>query len=151
MRTIIFVCTGNTCRSPMAEAIATQWLRGRGEDEQGRDVFVASAGVFAEEGVPTSAETIAALERIGIEYTGEAKLLTAEMVRNADLVLCMTDAHVAAIEQLVGAADAAGKVRRLDDEEDLEDPIGRGQAAYDRIAQQLQALIPRRLREVLVS
>ena len=79
MHTILFVCTGNTCRSPMAEAIARSVL----DDSE---IFVASAGVAAMDGAPTSEETLRALEAIGIEYEGRSTPLSADMIRKADLV-----------------------------------------------------------------
>jgi protein-tyrosine phosphatase len=150
MRTILYVCTGNTCRSPMAEAIARQWLRQSGVGEA-NDTFVASAGVFAAEGLPTSPEAVNTLRAMEIDHAGRAKLLTAEMVRKADLVFCMTGGHRRAVLELVGGSDEdREKVLMLDPEADLEDPIGRGQAAYDALAQRMSELIPRRLKETLV-
>ena len=72
--TILFVCTGNTCRSPMAEAIARSLL-----DDS--DVFVASAGVAAMDGAPTSPETVRALASMDIEFQGHSTPLSPEMIR----------------------------------------------------------------------
>jgi protein-tyrosine-phosphatase len=70
------------------------------------------------------------------------------MVRKADLVLGMTRGHVASIRRLVGEAES-GKIRPIDPEADIADPIGRGQAAYDAVAARLRELIPRRVGEML--
>ena len=85
MQTILFICTGNTCRSPMAEGIARQHLVDRGSD-------VSSS---RPRGWPLTAalfETIAALESLGIQYEGCSTPLTGEMIRRSH-VLCMTASH----------------------------------------------------------
>ena len=151
MRTILYVCTGNTCRSPMAEAITRHWLAS-GELGEPGDVFVASAGIMAADGSPTTPETNNALREMGIEHDGRSKPLTAEMIAKADLVLCMTESHRAAVAMLAEAAGGdVGHVQRLDPERDLDDPIGMGQEVYDALASRLMTLIPQRLKEVFVS
>lgn len=150
MKTVLFICSGNTCRSPLAEAIARNWLDQRGDSEN-ESVFVASAGVSADDGAPPTAETVEALRRIGVEYDGRSKSLTAEMIRKADVVLCMTEAHLNAVRDLVAGEDYDTIIARVDPQGDVSDPIGQGQNAYDALVERFHSLIPRRLEETLFN
>ena len=100
---ILFVCTGNTCRSAMAEAIARKVIIERGMT----DVDVSSAGTSAWEGAPASdGALLVGLER-NIDMGGHrAQLLTPDAVRNTDLVLAMAQHHLDRIEALGGAGRA---------------------------------------------
>lgn len=131
----------------MAEAIARRAIESGllGDD----DVFVASAGVTAPDGLPVNAEALDALARVGIEHRGTSKRLTADMIRNADVVFAMTASHVEAARDLVRGEPAELRVVALDPDLDIEDPIGLGPAVYDVVAARLEQLVPRRLAEVL--
>ncbi len=133
----------------MAEAIARHWID-RGLLGERRDVFVASAGTSAANGLRPTAETVAALAARGIEHDGVSKPLTADMIRKADFVLCMTSGHVAAAQGLLGDDDDGDdKITRLDPDADIEDPLGSDQGAYDWLAERFMHLIPPRLKGVL--
>lgn len=139
---IIFVCTGNTCRSSMAGAIAKRLL----EDRPGcqKDMVFVSAGVAAIAGEPASPEAVTALAEMGIDLERHrAVLLTPEAVGQADLVLTMTTAHQRHVQMLAPAqaekvftlAGYAGAVG------DIADPIGQPLEAYRNCARRLVDLI----------
>ncbi len=146
-RTILFVCTGNTCRSPMAEAIALDLLRSH--EHWAERVRVFSAGVGAGEGAPTTEEAVESLRRLGVEAPRHRSVqLTAEMIRGADLIFGMTRSHVDAVRAI--DESAAGKIFPLDPEaRDVPDPIGGPQSIYDETARRLRELVEQRLRETL--
>ena len=131
----------------MAEAIARHSIDD-GLLGDAPDVFVASAGVAAPNDSPPTVEAMAALAAIGIEYEGSSKPLTAEMIRNADLVLCMTSRHVGTARSLAPTAHE-NQIMRLDPAGNIEDPIGMAQGGYDSLADRLMQIIPQRLKELL--
>ncbi len=96
---ILFVCTGNTCRSPMAEAIARATASARGL----RDIEVASAGVSAWDGAPASDGALLVGMEQGVDLSAHrARLLTREIVATSDLILVMGPQHRERAEELGG-------------------------------------------------
>jgi protein-tyrosine-phosphatase len=100
---ILFVCTGNTCRSPMAEAIARQVARERGLS----DIVVASAGTGAYAGSTASDGALLVGLEHGTDLGGHrSQQLTRELVAEADLVLVMSPQHLARVQEMGGTGKA---------------------------------------------
>lgn len=139
---LVFVCTGNTCRSPLAEALARRELERRGWQH----VQVVSAGLAAEAGHPASRNAVAVAERHGLDLAGHrSRPLTPELVDWADLVLAMSPSHVYAMDR-GGAGD---KVALLGDfaaggtgeGSPVHDPFGGDEAAYEETLRELEPLV----------
>ncbi|MEM8836090.1 MAG: Sua5/YciO/YrdC/YwlC family protein [Planctomycetota bacterium] len=142
-RTILFVCTGNTCRSPMAEAIARHEL----SDEQRAYTRVLSAGAFAAPGAPATPEALEALREMGITLRDHASTpLTRELLERADVIYAMTEPHLLAALDIDPAA--RDRIALLDpDGDDVPDPIGHPMDVYRATAHTIHAMIRARLAE----
>jgi glycine hydroxymethyltransferase len=146
MKTILFVCTGNVCRSPMAEGLFRQAVRGRG------DYQVLSAGLGAADGQPPSPYAIKAVQELGVDISGlRSRILTADLVQQADYIFGMTHSHLDTVAMLYPqAAEKAFLLREFDEtlgsfEKDIGDPIGGAYEVYltcrDQIEQGIASLL----------
>lgn len=139
---VLFVCTGNTCRSPMAEGVFRHLLAARlgcqSADLEERGVIVSSAGIAAMLGGRAAREAIEALAPQGIDLTAhESQPLTEQLAKHADLVLAMTRSHRQAI--LSEWPEAASRVKLLcHDGSDVPDPVGGPAEQYARCLAQMR-------------
>jgi protein-tyrosine phosphatase len=134
---VIVVCYGNICRSPIGEVLLQRAL-----DERvgsGR-ALVTSAGIGADDGRPPSRGTVVAMEARGIDVRAlRSTYLRPHDVARAWRIYCMEDYQVRHVERLDPAASS--KVMLLDGEE-VPDPLGSGQEAYENVALQIERLLP---------
>ncbi len=146
MHRILFVCTGNTCRSPMAEAVARRYLTERGLRES---VEVFSRGIAAASGQPASDNAILAMGEQGLNLDSHRSgFLMAEEVARADLILTMTRRHKDLVATLYGGA--AEKVFTLAEyagmpDGDIADPFGGDLETYRRCSQTISEMVDQAL------
>ncbi len=148
---ILFVCTGNTCRSPMAEYA----LRSLLEKERPGQAEVASAGVAAADGFPATAYAAEAAKIWDLDLSAhQSQAISRELVDKADLIFAMAPEHHRAVTDL--SLTAVGKTYLLKNfpdnspvGEEVEDPIGQSLEKYNRTFLEIGEYLGRHLLDII--
>lgn len=129
MKTLLFICTGNVCRSPMAEALFRHITQGR------EDYKAMSAGICTADGQPPSQNAVDAMKEMGIDITSfRSQSLTKDLVKKADYIFCMTRGHLETVVSMY--PEVVEKTFLLmeftdDKDNDIPDPIGSSLEVYE--------------------
>ncbi|WP_413377929.1 low molecular weight protein arginine phosphatase [Alkalihalobacillus sp. 1P02AB] len=140
---ILFICTGNTCRSPLAEVLL--------KDKAGSRFEVQSAGIYAFPGSPASAGTTEVLENRNLtadEHLSQA--VTLDLLDWADVVLTMTESHRQQLvsQYLEHAIKTYSLTSFVEEEGEISDPFGGPVEVYEQTAQQLEHLLQKLLKKL---
>ena len=143
MKKILFICTGNVCRSPMAAGLLKHMLRGR------NDVQAVSAGLGALDGSTATGAAIEVMTELGVDISSHiSQSLNSDLVRQADFIFTMTRQQQDTIQALYpAAAEKTFLVREFEDSSpaennDISDPIGQSIEVYRRTRDQIRDALP---------
>lgn len=150
---VLFVCTGNTCRSPMAAGVLRGLAERRGRPGL-RSILTGSAGTFAAPGHPATAEAVRACAEQGIDLSRHrSRPLSREILAGSDLILVMEEAHrreVLSLDpQAASRVHLLGEFAGVEGDPEVADPIGGSLDDYRRILGRLSGLIDRVWQKVM--
>ncbi len=151
--TILFVCTGNSCRSPMAEGLFKKYLAEKlgctldRLEEKG--YIITSAGTLGMVGLPATSEAVRSCAAKEVDIgSHRSRALGRMLIEQSDVIFAMTQGHREAVTQI--SPDSAGKCFLLAKDTGIPDPIGQSQAVYDDCADLIEEMVRERLCEMVL-
>ena len=150
MKTVLFVCSGNTCRSPMAEAMFNDMVEDYPRLRE-LGVRAKSAGTYAADNAPMAPQAETVLKEMGISPKHRSTRFHSELAKEADLILTMQEQHLEEVDALAPETDGRahtflGYAQGVDgytgsEEYDVEDPFHQPVEVYRECAEQMRAAI----------
>ncbi|MBO6075050.1 MAG: low molecular weight phosphotyrosine protein phosphatase [Paludibacteraceae bacterium] len=148
---ILYICSGNLSRSPLAECITRQMLSEAGET----DITVSSAGTYDLQGEPYDPKMAEVAARHGYHLSGHAQQMTDEMLRNADYIIVMEDCHYVKVQKELPYSrwDRLFLMNKIAWRETtgIDDPLGGSDAQYERIFSQIEACCSRIIQDIIFT
>ncbi len=144
MKRVVFICTGNTCRSPMAKGLMAMNLEKSYPELEGK-IEILTAGLMAFPGDSASPKTIVVMDEIGIDLSDHrARSVTPQLLDEADYVFTMTRGHREQLRQIFGREEKIHTLYSyLGENGDVQDPFGRGERHYRECRDEIEGLIRR--------
>ncbi len=145
MKRVLFVCSGNTCRSPMAQGIFAHMIAHYQGDDLADEYEVWSAGLFAADGMPAAQAAVDTMLQYEVDLSGHrSRKIDQDMINNADVVLVMTREHCLYMMEMF--AESKGKIFLLSDfagydGQEILDPYGLGIESYKQSALQIKKML----------